>query len=179
MRTPTKALLALAFTALGTWFYFTPHIAAYGMKTAAQAKDSAKLTGYIDFPALKENLKAGLQTKFQTQSAPANDNSPMGAMGNALASAFITSMVDALVTPNNLAAVMQGDKPRPIPHSEPAKPAAQTAAEPDTVTTTAYESWDRFVVTIRKKGHEDKPVGLVFHRHGLVTWKLDDLQLPL
>ena len=41
-----------------------------------------------------------------------------------------------------------------------------------------YEASDRFVVTFRKKADAKNWVELVWHRNGLVTWKLAAVRMP-
>jgi hypothetical protein len=43
----------------------------------------------------------------------------------------------------------------------------------------SYESFDRFVVTVKKKGSTEEPLGLVFNRDGIFSWKLSALRLPM
>lgn len=60
-------------------------------------------------------------------------------------------MIDALVTPESLAMVMKGEKP------EPAAKATKTKSDQDVDIAMSYEAFDRFVVTVKKKGSSDKP----------------------
>ena len=174
MNAKTKLSVAILFVVFTTWFYFTPYLAVSGMKSAAEAKDAAKLSGYVNFPAVKESLKASFNAKLASQVAKEKDGNPFGALGAALAAAFINPMIDALVTPESLAMMMKGDK------SQPAKTAAQSKpAESDADTSMAYESFDRFVVTVKKRGSTDEPLGLVFNREGTFSWKLSSLRLPI
>jgi len=58
MSNKAKISIIIAFVAFSTWFYFTPHLAVSGMRSAAEANDAEKLSDYVNFPALKENLRA-------------------------------------------------------------------------------------------------------------------------
>ena len=161
---------------IGVWFYSTPYIAANNMKKAAEANDSATLSGYINFPSLKESLKANFNAILATEVAKNKDGNPFEALGAALAAAFINPMIDALVTPESLAMMMQGNKlnlEKGAPKAE-SKPSGIS----DTEMTMGYESFDRFAVSVKKKGDMDDPVTFVFHREGLVAWKLASLRLP-
>jgi hypothetical protein len=166
--------LAIVFVAFCTWFYFTPHLAAHGMKTSAEAKDAAKLSSYVNYPALKENLKASFGAKLT--SGVAKESKLLGVLGAALADVVVNPTIDALVTPESLAMILRGDKPQPANNSTK----NTTQSKPSgTETSMAYESFDRFVVTIKKKGASGEPFGLVFNREGLFSWKLSALRLPL
>lgn len=121
MSTKIKLSIALIFVAFSTWFYFTPHLAVSGMKSAAEAKDAAKLSRYVNFPALKESLKADFNAKLASEVAKETDGNLFAVLGAALAAAFINPMIDALVTPESLAMMMKGDKPQLAKNTEEAK----------------------------------------------------------
>jgi hypothetical protein len=173
MTNKAKYSLAVVFIVFGVWFFFTPHLAVSGMRSAAEARDAARLSGYVNFPALKENLKATMNAKFISEVTKEKEANPFAALGAAMAAAFINPMVDALVTPESLALMMKGDKPHP------GKSGAQSQQSDSRADTSmAYESFDRFVVTVKKKGETAEPVGLVFNRDGMFSWKLSAIRLP-
>ena len=174
MRTKTKLSFAVLFVALSMWFYFTPHLAVREMKSAAEAKDAAKLSGYVDYPVLKESLKASFNAKLASEVVKEHEGNPLAAFGTAMAAIFINQMIDVLVTPESLAMMMKGDKPQPAEKSKQAKP-----SDSDADTSMSYESFDRFVVTVKKKGSTDEPLGLVFIRDGMFSWKLSALRLSM
>lgn len=174
MTSKSKFSIALVVVTLCTWFFFTPYIAVRGMKAAAESKDAAKLADYVNFPALKASLKGSFNAKLASTVTNDKSENPMAAFGAALAAALINPMIDALVTPESLAMLMKGDKPQPSSIAKQSK-----SQDSDTDTTMSYESFDRFVVTVKKKGSQDAPVGLVFNRDGFASWKLSALRLPL
>jgi hypothetical protein len=53
-----------------------------------------------------------------------------------------------------------------------------TSNKSDIDTSVHYESFDRFVVAVKKAGSSDDPFLLVFHRDGLLGWKLSELRFP-
>jgi Protein of unknown function (DUF2939) len=180
MRTLTKLFAIAALLTLGVWFYFTPHLVLRDMRAAAQTKDAAKLSAHINFPSVKDSVKAKLSTKF----APGTQDGdmPFAGLGAALAGMLINPLVDALVTPESLAVMLtRGEKPKPAsPAPTPDAPTAPSAEAPkETETHAAYESFDRFVVTVRRANSSEEPVGFVFAREGVVGWKLSALRLPL
>jgi len=167
--------IALALLALLVWFFFTPHMAVKGMRTAAEERNAARLSQYVNFPALKENLKASINAKIAAETAKANESNPFAALGAAMAAAFISPLIDALVTPESLAMIMQGDKPQLGMGKKDAP-----RSDPDTETAMSYEGLNSFVVTVRKKSAPNEPVGLIFTRDGLFSsWKLSAIRLPL
>lgn len=142
------------------------------MKSAAEARDAARLADYVNFPALKESLKGSVNAKIAASTSKEMAGNPFGAPGMALAAAMIGPMVDALVTPENLSLMMKGSKP------QPGRPAEESKSnDADVNVSMSYETFDRFVVTVGKKGATETPIGFVFLRDGLISWKLSALRL--
>lgn len=170
-----KLAIPAAVLAAAAWLYATPYLAVNGMRNAAEARDAQRLSGYIDFPAVKENLKGTLNAKV-TGNVRASDN-PLAAMGSALGAMIINPMVDAFVTPEAIAQLMKGQQPRLIGDGHgndggDGKPGAKTE------TRMGYEGVNRFVVSVRRQGDDGEPVAMVLQRDGIAAWKLVALRLP-
>lgn len=171
-------LASLAVGVLTVAFGATPYVAAHRLMAAAEARDAAALSGRVDFPALRANLKAELTRQLQGGEAATGLRA---ALGGALASALVQPAVEAAVTPENLARLFAGQSPavaspdnRPKHDTGPAN--AERAA---TETRLAYETWDRFAITLRQAGRPAQPVTLLLERRGLWDWKLAGVRLPL
>jgi hypothetical protein len=167
-------VMPLLLIAALTWFFFTPHLAVRGMRAAAEARDATKLSQYVNFPALKESLKSAFTAKLAAEAAKSQEGNPFAALGAAFAAAFISPLIDALVTPESLAMIMKGDKPElGKTRKEP------SAGPPETETTMSYEGLHLFVVSLKAKGSAEEPVGLVFSREGFFSpWRLSAIRLP-
>lgn len=172
-----KAKLGITIAVIfGVYFYFTPYLAANSMKKAAEAKDTITLSSHINFPSLKESLKANFNAMVASEVVKSKNVNPFEAIGAALATVLINPMIDALVTPESLAMMMKGDKPV-IDKGSPEKEKASSTNQ-DTDVHMGYESFDRFVVSVKKKGATEEPTAFVFYREGLLSWKLSALRLP-
>lgn len=168
-----KFALPAIILAVPSWLYATPYLAVNGMRSAAEAHDAQRLSAYIDFPALKENLKGTLNAKI-TGDVRASEN-PIAALGSALGAMVINPMVDLFVTPEAIAEMMKGEKPQLIGRTSGegnGKPAMKTE------TRMGYEGVNHFVISIRKQGEAREPVALVMQREGIAAWKLVALRLP-
>ena len=164
-----KVALPAVLLAAGSWLYATPYLAVYGMKNAAEARDAGRLSGYIDFPAVKDNLKSTLNAKV-TGNVRASDN-PLAAMGSALGAMIINPMVDVFVTPEAIADMMKGYKPSLTGRAEGAGNSARTD------TSMGYEGINHFVVSVRRQGDHSEPVAMVLQRQGLASWRLVAIRL--
>ena len=164
------------------WFYFTPYLAVRGMKSALAARDAARLSSYVNFPSLKESLKANVNAMLASEIMEKKEANPFGAIGTALAAVIINPMIDAFVTPENLATLMKGYEPRLGGDSTQPPLVKDNTWSSDfdagVEMSMSYESFDRFVVTVKQKGDVGEPISFVFNRDGTFSWKLSALRLP-
>ena len=175
MKRSMKFVVVSVMLLVGTAFYFTPYYAVHHMRKAAEARDATTLAAYVDFPAFKESLQGQFSTLVAAQGGQSPEQHPFAALGTTLATALISHMIDALVTPESLAMLMRGV----TPHLGNASKPGYTIGDAATVDISmAYESVNCFVVTIRRKGAPEGPLRLVLHRQHLVSWKLSALRLP-
>jgi len=147
--------------------YVSPFLALHQMREAARAQDAQALAAFVDFPAVRESLKRGLRAKLV-----GGDLSPANVMGAEVASALLGPMVDALITPESLGRVLQGQAP-----TQAALPVETAPAPARVETQMGYESPNQFVFAIKPSGSDDDPVELVLRRDGLWRWKLTALRL--
>lgn len=171
-RTVLRSSVAGALVAMAAWVYFGPYVAARSLQSAVEARDSTRISEHVNFPALRESLKASVMSKLTTEATKSNEGGAFAALGVALVSSMIGPLIDAMVSPEGLANMLKGEKPKP---DNP--PAAADDASSGIERSSRYESLDRFVVTIKKKGEPDS-MGFVFAREGLFNWKLSAVRLP-
>lgn len=169
-------LAALAAAAL----YASPYLTVQQMRAAAKERDGERLASYVDFPAVRASLKTEVQAKLAGRERnERGDPTPAAAMGAAVAGALLGPLVDALITPEALGRILQGQQPASaMVRVGDGRPAAAHEAEERLETTMGYESPSRFVFSVRKQGDGEEPVDLVLRRDGLLQWKLAELRLP-
>ncbi|QPF76177.1 DUF2939 domain-containing protein [Roseateles sp. DAIF2] len=166
------ALVALAAAGL----YATPYLTVQQMRAAAKERDGERLASYVDFPAVRASLKTEVQAKLAgLDRNERGDPTPAAAMGAAVAGALLGPMVDALITPEALGRILQGQQPV----SAMTRVGERPAEAPERLETAmGYESPSRFVFSVRRQGAGEEPVDLVLRREGLLQWKLAELRLP-
>jgi len=177
MNSKWKGGLSLAAIAVAGWFYYTPYLAVNAMRDAAQARDATTLASYVDFPVVKENLKAELNGQM-LQKLQGN---PLASVGAVFAGAMVNAMVDAMVSPQGLAMMMQGQKPLHSAATEATAPDTQQGDTPqaDKVETSmGYDGLSQFTVTVHPRDTPDRTIHLVLQRHNLVSWQLVEIRLP-
>jgi len=146
------------------WYFGSPAWTLKGMKEAAQAHDAEALNGYIDYPALRESLKAEMMARMMVEAR--KDKSGFGALGMAVGSAVVGPMIDGLVSPAGMRAALLANR-------RENGPAAASALHVPEKPVIVRRNFSEFLVTT--KDHSDS--GLVFRRHGL-SWMLSGVELP-
>lgn len=169
------ACLLLALLAL----YLSPYLSLQRMQAAAAAHEGERLAAWIDFPALRANLKVGVHQRLALSRQNAQGQpTPASLMGAAVASALLGPMVDALITPDSLARLLRGQSPAQAllePQGDD-KPDAELPKRLETQM--RYEGLNRFVFSVRQAGEDEDPIDLVLSRQGLFSWRLTELRLP-
>lgn len=158
------------------WFAAAPFIAVHGMKSAVEARDSARLSSYINFPAVRESVKASFMASLAEMAAQTK-NEQFSGVGTAFAAMMVGPLVDTMISPEGLAEIFAGQKTEPgkTPPAERRSEAKKPGEEVER--TMRYESFNRFVVSIKDKQAQSEPIALVLERDGLFSWKLTSMRM--
>ena len=177
--------VALA-AALAAWAV-SPVIAFNNLVEAARAGNRGRLERLVDFPAVRESLKAQLSARVQR----AVGGGPLGGLGALIAPSVVDQVVEAAVTPDGIAAIMRSGR-APLSEVRPGKsalpPPAETAApaDPDAAPEPvarpkvrfAYAGPNSFQAATTPKGLGGEPITWIMTRQGLFGWKLTAIALP-
>jgi hypothetical protein len=165
------ALLVVAATS-----FASPWWTLRDLQSAAARRDAAEVAALVDFPALRASVKDQVQHSLDRNLGMAGSDNPLAKFGQALAATLVDPLVDAVVSPAGVAAMVEhGRITVAKPHAEPASDAppapAATPAEPPRYAV-HYRGWNGFAVTARDGG------SFLFHRTGLWSWQLAGIELP-
>jgi len=168
------ALGLLAWTAAG------PYMTIRAIGDAVQARDAQALAAQVDFPALRSSLKVQLADRIVREAGAGAGDNPLAAFGLAVATGLAGGLVDAMVTPAGLGAMMEGrrtwDRVNTGPPASGRDASDDAARRPLDGAEHRFESLSRFTAAV----HDDagRPVVFVLTRQGL-RWKLSDIRLPV
>ena len=183
----TALVVVILVAALG-FVYASPYIALNRVKRAADARDAQTVNEYVDFPALRASLKEQIAALLTRRVDIQKSGNPLAIIGAMIGAALVGPLVDSYATPDGVAAILNGIPPRGEPGERPPQPgdgaSAATANTPASGVTTAqqppreppqttagYRDLNTFVVTYQH-GAGDARYSAIFHRNGLVSWKL-------
>lgn len=171
MAAAVLALLVLAYVGAG------PYLAIHGIRKGLAEQDVAALERHVDLPALRVNMKAHLQDYIAREGGElAESGGLLGAIGLQVAGGLGGTVVDSMVTPIGLGALLQGHGMWKRATGQTVDGDAYGAPQPLDPLKDArlqYESASRFTATATGAG--GKPVVAVFQRQGL-RWRLVDIR---
>lgn len=166
-------LVAVAAVAVfGIAYLGSPYWAVRQFREAALSADVDRIESAVDFPAVRESLKAQMTVALTTRmnSDPEMKSNPFSGLGMMLVPTMVNTMVDGFVTPQGIAAMVKQGKLAKSPDARPV---------PDITYEYEYRGLDRFAVTARGGStRDDAAPHFVFERRGLFTWKMIRLDIP-
>lgn len=101
--------LGVLLLAAGGWYYASPLWTLKAMRHAAVAKDGAALSRYVDYEALRADLKGDLRRSMMAGMAKQPDN-PFAAIGMAIALNLVDPMIEAMVSPEGVEAMFASQR---------------------------------------------------------------------
>lgn len=152
------ALLVLVLLAAGGWAWGSPYLTLWQMKRAAEARDVDALAGHVDFPAVRESVKAQLATRMR------GGTEDQGVLGALVRAGIADTVVDAAVSREGMRVIFA------------AAPLAETS-RPSTIKLKASEMRYRRDAFDRFRLYRSDGAALVFRLRG-TTWLLTDIRLP-
>lgn len=151
-----------------------PFLTVWAIQTAIAEQDTEKLSENVEFPTLRQNVKEQMNAAMMKNVTEKMGDNPFSALAAGFAAKMVEGMVDSLVTPNGLAAFMEGKKP-----SQKTKEAVSTPPDKGSLFSNAkfsYDSTSRF--SVRVPDDQGREVRFVLQRKGL-SWKLVNVIIPM
>nr|WP_313633340.1 DUF2939 domain-containing protein [Brevundimonas naejangsanensis] len=156
----------------------SPLLAARSLIQAAKTGDERALERQVDFPAFRASLKDELNARMMVEMRKDKrlGDSGLSGLGMLLAPALVGGAVDAFVTPQAIALMVQeGRAPKPeIKRPEPQEPKSENKRVRQSW---GYRDLDTFAVTLTRDDQPDEQVSLLMKRRNLFGWKLAAIDL--
>lgn len=166
-----RVLAGAAFVCIATagLLYASPYLALRNIAKAVEEKDAERVSRYVDFPALRENVKAQMLARLDGQlQAPEMKDNPMAGFGRALAAGVVNQATDVLVSPTGVMLMMKNGKPGKPADVAVAGVGVDTQGDvPRKEFEVDYQGWSKIFVHPK-----DEQGGFIFKRDGLLGWKL-------
>ena len=166
------AVFVLAYAA-------SPLLAARSLVQAAKTGNEQALERQVDFPAFRASLKDELSARMVAEMRKDDRLGGLSGLGMLLAPTLVSGAVDAFVTPQAIAVMVQeGQGPKPDQAKPEAGPKPQSKPESKKVRQSwGYRDLDTFAVTQTRDDQPDEQVALLMKRRNLFGWKLAGIDL--
>jgi len=97
-----RLYLVLVLLAVAGYWYFSPYLTVYQLRTAAQAGDASAFNKHVDYPQLRDSVKRQLAAMAAEPSASTQDS-----FANKIGLLVIDKLVNAFVRPEAVMLAMQ------------------------------------------------------------------------
>lgn len=169
---------AVVISLLAASSYASPHWRLYQMRSAVEARDAQQLARHVDFPSLRSSVKIEVLRRLGGGGSLADGASnPFAAFGKAMAMAVIDPVVNVVVSPEGVAAMLEsGDirlQPRRSPEPERSPGMSDGPAREKLNYDLGYRNWNQVVVERADGGG----VAFILKRDGWWSWKLAGVEL--
>ena len=98
------AVLALGLSAFALYLWASPYLFLRALQGAVLEGDRARLERLVDFPRVREGLKAQVQARLLRQMGQEVAQNPLAGLAYLFVAGMVDPMVDAVVSPEGLAA---------------------------------------------------------------------------
>lgn len=170
------AVAAAIAVAAGAAIYASPYWALHSLSNAVRDKDAARVSEYVDFVQLRDSVKelltARMDAEMKTRGVPADN--VFANLAQTFVKSMLTQAVDAMVSPSGVVRLLHGSPAGGAPVAAPPSSTGGGGAER---TNGSNQYKPRFHVSYRDYStvhvsSEGREVGFVFHRYGLLSWKM-------
>lgn len=169
MKSSVKTAIVLGLVILVGVLAAGPYVTMNQIEKAINTKDPVKLANYVDFSALRSNLKEQMTASMMEEMVAEDD--PFAMFGMALFTALIDGIVDVVLTPNGLMALLSGADLESIEHVD------YSDNKADLFKDSRWTVDGLSTVSLRVKVEADE-LRFVLQRHGL-KWRLSNIILPM
>jgi hypothetical protein len=141
-------------------------------RSAIQSHDADAVSEHVDFPSLRESIKGQLMAVMGNEAQKTGaDANPFAAMGQVLAVAFMNPVIDAMVSPAGVIAMIESGKAK-LPEQGRTGVSGESDRKVDYAV--SYRGWNRIALA----GKNGDGGSFIFRRDGLWGWKLSGIELP-
>ena len=185
------ALLTTILLLFAGFSFYSPYLAAKNMKKYAENSQTEKLNNLINYPLLKENLKNNfnklmLEEVEKKRAASGKERNPTAEMlGAAIVSAIAGPVIDALITPDNLAKLIKnGEKPefklKSLKENKENKSSFDSPPKKHKIKS-YYQDYYNFVIDVfpDDKFDQEEKVSFILSRTGFFSWQLINIKFNI
>ncbi|CDO37262.1 DUF2939 domain-containing protein [Novosphingobium sp. KN65.2] len=155
--------------AAGAWYLASPVLAMSGLHDAVMSGDKDEMKERVDFPSVRESLKSQMRAYLVAEMAKEKDDNPFGALGAAFAMSLVDNLIDGIVSPEGMKAMVESGKMKGPEDTS-------SGGGRDVEWVIERHGFDRFVA-VPEVDEGEKVPRMIFKRDG-VGWDLVEIEIP-
>ena len=172
---------------LGAYYTASPWLTVNKLKQAFEKKDTRQIEKIVDFPELREDFKEVAKATVMTNAAKELEGNPFAALGMMMANALIDPLIDSVISPAGLQALLSTGEMSVQPsdvlnekNSWSSKESTTEEFKPneDLKVEMNYTSLNEFEIKLSNKSVTDEPIYLLMEREGFADWKVNGIEIP-
>jgi type IV pilus assembly protein PilA len=167
------SLLVVVIAAVA-YSYLSPRLTLDSIRSAAKTKDVDRLRELIDFDSVKANLKDDVKARLMASLTKDTQNNPFAGLGLLLVNAMVDPMIDAMISPAGLSALVNDGRVE----GQPAEKGPSSAGGDAPNLEQGYVSYSLYRVKIGPPESPADGITITLRRDGFATWRLSRLTLP-
>ena len=186
-----KQLLGLAAAGtgvlLGAYYAASPWLTVNKLKQAFEKKDTRQIEKIVDFPELREDFKEVAKATVMKNAAKELEGNPFAALGMMMANALIDPLIDSVISPAGLQALLSTGEmsvqPSDVLNENNSWSSKESTTEefkpsPDLSVKMNYTHLNEFKIELSNKKVIAEPISLFMEREGFDDWKVTGIDIP-
>ena len=186
-----KQLLGLAAAGtgvlLGAYYAASPWLTVNKLKQAFEKKDTRQIEKIVDFPELREDFKEVAKATVMKNAAKELEGNPFAALGMMMANALIDPLIDSVISPAGLQALLSTGEmavqPSDVLNENNSWSSKESTTEefkpsPDLSVKMNYTDLNEFKIELSNKKVIAEPISLFMEREGFADWKVTGIDIP-
>ena len=186
-----KQLLGLAAAGtgvlLGAYYAASPWLTVNKLKQAFEKKDTRQIEKIVDFPELREDFKEVAKATVMKNAAKELEGNPFAALGMMMANALIDPLIDSVISPAGLQALLSTGEISVDPSdalneknswSSKSSNSEEFELSDDLKVQMNYTNLNEFKIKLSNKSVTNEPISLFMEREGFADWKVTGIEIP-
>ena len=186
-----KQLLGLAAAGtgvlLGAYYAASPWLTINKLKQAFEKKDTRQIEKIVDFPELRDDFKEVAKATVMKNAAKELESNPFAALGMMMANALIDPLIDSVISPAGLQALLSTGEmsvqPSEVLNENNSWSSKESTTEefkpsPDLSVKMNYTDLNEFKIELSNKKVIAEPISLFMEREGFAGWKVTGIDIP-
>ena len=158
-------------------FYLTPYLTILGFKNALDSENYHLASRYINFISLRDSLKDQLKKPLESRLLRQFNSTNYTPLVKLIARPVAENLIEATISPKGLELLLRYGKLSSSDRGMSSYAATHEEVNSSTNIDLFYVGINQFAIA-SYTDLSDQPIIALWHREGIISWKLTSLQIP-